>query len=99
MTKNYKKAETNVHLQKLIDAGVTRKQIAEVFGITTNTFSAWISGALPCPYWTKIASEGILRRMGGMKQSTLLIRCPCEQEETISKVATGLGAVVTPIKL
>ncbi len=100
MKKNYKKAESNVHLQKLIDdGGLTPKQIAEAFGINLQSLNHWLSGSLPCPYWTKIASEGILRRMGGLKQSTLLIRCPCEQEETISKVAAGLGAVVTNIKL
>lgn len=92
------KAESNVHLQKLIDGGLAPKQVAEAFGVNVTTIYSWLRGT-PCPYWTKIAAEGILRRMDGLKQSILLIRCPHEQEETISKVATGLGAVVTPIKL
>ncbi len=98
MPKTFKKAESNVHLQKLIDGGLTTKQVAEAFGVGCTSVSEWLRDR-PCPYWTKIAAEGILRRMGGLKQSTLLIRCPREQEETISRVATGLGAVVTPIKL
>lgn len=98
MIKTFKKAESNVHLQKLIDAGLTTKQITEAFGVSIGSMSNWLNGK-PCPYWTKIAAEGILRRMGGLKQSILLIRCPCGEEETITKVATGLGAVVTPIKL
>ncbi len=99
MTKNHKKAESNTHLLKLRDAGISNKQISEAFGIGESSLSGWMSGNLPCPYWTKIASEGILRRMGGLKHATLLIRCPSEQGETISKVAEGLGAVVTHIKL
>lgn len=98
MNKIHKKAESNVHLQKLIDGGLKPKQIAEAFGVDIASITNWLRDR-PCPYWTKIAAEGILRRMGGLKQSTLLIRCPREQEETISKVATGLGAVVTSIKL
>ena len=98
MSRKYKKAESNVHLQKLIDGGLTPKQVAEAFGVDVTSISNWLRD-MPCPYWTKVAAEGILRRMGGLKQSTLLIRCPREQEETISRVATGLGAVVTPIKL
>ena len=98
MTRTYKKAESNVHLQKLIDGGLAPKQVAEAFGVDCASVTNWLRGK-PCPYWTKIAAEGILRRMGGLKQSTLLIRCPREQEETISRVATGLGAVVTSIKL
>jgi hypothetical protein len=98
MTKTHKKAESNMHLQKLRDTGLTTQQIAEAFGVDIASISNWLRG-MPCPYWTKIAAEGILRRMGGLKQSTLLIRCPREQEETITKVATGLGAVVTPITL
>ncbi|KKK68887.1 hypothetical protein LCGC14_2939540 [marine sediment metagenome] len=99
MPKIHKKAESNTHLQKLRDAGLTSQQISEAFGVDCSSVTNWLRGPIPCPYWTKIAAEGILRRMGGLKQSTLLIRCPREQEETISKVATGLGAVVTPIKL
>ena len=98
MSKTHKKAESNVHLHKLIDGGLTTKQIADAFGVDYQTVTTWLRDK-SCPYWTKIAAEGILRRMGGLKQSTLLIRCPREQEETISKVATGLGAVVTHIKL
>lgn len=98
-TKTYKKAESNTHLQKILDVGITTQQIAEIFGVTVSCLQHWLSGSIPCPYWTKIASEGILRRMGGLKQSTLLIRCPREQEETITKVAGGLGAVVTTITL
>ena len=46
-----------------------------------------------------IAAEGILRRMGNTRQSTLLIRCSCEQEANIKTIVTSLGATVTPIKL
>ena len=99
MSKTFKKAETNVHLRKLIESGLTAKQISEAFGVSTNSLYGWLKNGSTCPYWTKIAAEGILRRMGGLKQSTLLIRCPREQEETITKVAAGLGAVVTSIKL
>lgn len=98
MAKAHKKAESTVHLQKLIDNGITPKQIAEAFGVDYQSVTKWIRDEY-CPYWTKIAAEGILRRMGGLKQSTLLIRCPRDQEETISKVAAGLGAVVTSLKL
>ncbi|KKK51742.1 hypothetical protein LCGC14_3111920 [marine sediment metagenome] len=98
-TKDYKKAESNTHLKKLCDVGLTRKKIAEAFGVSLSSIQGWLRASRPCPYWTKIASDGILRRMGGLKQSTLLIRCPREQEETISKVATGLGAIVTVIKI
>ncbi len=99
MTKNYKKAESNAHLQQLRDASLTAQQIAEVFGVNESSLHRWLKGTQPCPYWTKVAAEGILRRMGGMKHCTLLIRCPSEQQETISKVAAGLGAVVTHIKI
>ena len=98
MTKNYKKATSNVHLLELRDRGLTTKQIAEAFGVSCASVNEWIKDR-PCPLWTKIASEGILRRMGGLKQATLLIRCPHEQEGTISKVAKSLGATVTPINL
>ncbi len=99
MTKIHKKAESNTHLQKLRDAGISNKQIAEAFGVSTHSLHNWLNNINSCPYWTKIASEGILRRMGGLKHTTILIRCPSEQGETISKVAEGLGAVVTHIKL
>ena len=99
MGKGFKKAESNVHLKKLVDGGLSSKKIAEVFGVSTQAVSRWLKDNELCPYWTKIAAEGILRRMGGLKQSTLLVRCPREQEETISRVATGLGAVVTSLKL
>ncbi len=98
MNKHFKKAESNTHLRKLRDAGLTTKQIAEAFGVGCSSVSEWLKDR-PCPYWTKVAADGILRRMGGMKHCTLLIRCPSEQQETISKVATGLGAVVTHLKL
>ena len=98
MTKNFQRAESNAHLQQLRDAGLTTKQIAEAFGVSCNSVTEWLRDR-PCPYWTKVAAEGILRRMGGMKHCTLLIRCPSKQQETISKVATGLGAVVTHIKI
>ncbi len=99
MIKDHKKAESNAHLLKLREIPLTDEKIAEAFGVSLNSVQAWLRASRPCPYWTKIASDGILRRMGGLKQSTLLIRCPREQEETISKVATGLGAIVTVIKI
>ena len=98
MTKNYQKADSNTHLQKLRDAGLTTKQITEAFGVSYSSVNDWLNGK-PCPFWTKVAAEGILRRMGGMKHCHLLIRCPSEQRETITKVATGLGAVVTHINI
>ncbi len=98
MNKSFQKAKSNAHLQQLRDAGLTTQQIAEAFGVTNSSVSEWLRDR-PCPYWTKVAADGILRRMGGMKHCTLLIRCPSKQQETISKVATGLGAVVTHIKI
>jgi len=99
MTKIFKRAENNKHLEKLIEAGLGFENIAATFGVSTGAAKAWITGDRACPYWTKIAAEGIIRRMGGTKQATLLVRCPQEQEHNILAIVTSLGATVTQIKL
>lgn len=99
MDKHFKKAENNKHLEKLIEDGLSFENIAGAFGVSTGAVRLWITGDKACPYWTKIAAEGVTRRLGSNKHSLLLIRCPKEQEQTICKIATSLGATITSIKL
>jgi len=97
MSKQYAKCQDNHHLTKLTELGITKKEIAETFGVHTSSVGQWLNGAQPCPKWTRIAAEGITRRMGRGKRTSLIVTFDSEREDFIAEVLSRLS--ITHIKL
>ncbi len=96
MSKQFKKAENNSHLRKLRTEGLSEDQIAKAFGVSRTALSAWLRNKKSCPYWTKIAAEGILRRLGqdARQSSFFFFRCSQEKEANLLTLLKAFDADV-----
>ena len=79
------------HIQDLRELGVTVKQISVEFGVTTGSIGAWLHENR-APYWTKVATEGLKRRMNKYTRDNkiILLKVPQEHLKTIESLIKGL---------
>ena len=78
------------HIIALREIPMTTQEIAAEFGVTSNSVNLWLKDN-KAPYWTKLASECLRRRIKQFNTDKLmLLKVPKEHLKTIELLTKGL---------
>lgn len=80
-------------VKRIVTSGVTVKELAKEFGISTGTISGWIK-VDAAPYWTRCAVEALERRRGKSSKVFLLVELPIKNDQAVAAVVKAMGGEV-----